>query len=156
MILQKTASAFLAAMLLSGMFLVTIAQPVQADIIGAEECFPAVLMLRGSGEKRIIKEGSNNVIYTKEMNGELVPFIETNGYEGEMLSKLTQHFTDQTNPVQTVSKTRFIGVDYEALDVFPDLETGAVTLENSVAIKSIRMAHHVIKYQDSTLREIKL
>lgn len=147
MILHKTVSVLLVAMILSGMFAIAIAQPVQADAIGSEECFPAVLMLRGSGETNIIKDGSGRHRYTKEINGN--PFIETNGYEGPVLQKLIQSFVNQTNPIQTVSKTRFIGVDYEALDVFPDLETGAVTLENGVAIKSARMAHHVIKYQNS-------
>lgn len=57
--------------------------PANADVIGQEECFPAVLMLRGSGEDSI-DDGVIGVKNYEDSDEKTV--IRTNGHEGEKLS----------------------------------------------------------------------
>lgn len=113
-----------------------------AEIIENEECLPAILMLRGSGEALADGTIDGEKIYSNKSNS--TSYIKTNGAEGEKISKLIQPFVDDTDPSQTVSKARFIGIDYPALPVFPDYDKDDSAL--TVALKS---THHFVKYPKS-------
>lgn len=98
------------------------ASPAKADIVSSSECLPAILMLRGSGEARIGDQDTKDItktldykIYRKSESSPVL--IKTNGYEGEQISQLLEGFTKQTNPSETISNVRFIGIDYDALAV---------------------------------------
>lgn len=119
------------------------AEKSYADVIEQDECFPAVLMLRGSGES--IDDGTingENFYYNENSPQNL--YIKTNGYEGDRISELIQAFVNKTDPIETVSKTRFIGVDYKALPVYPDYISN-----ESITSFSAKTILHMIAYQDS-------
>lgn len=113
-------------------------EKAQADVITEEECYPAVLLIRGSGEG--VKP---DIVYSK--NG--IDLIKTNGHEGRKLGQLLTEFVNNTDPATTTSKTRFIGIDYPALDVFPT-DTQAYNAGNLKA-KGVAIATHIMNYQDS-------
>lgn len=118
----------------------------QADVVGETECFPAVLMLKGSGEGIHDGEPVTPREYYKsdDISNTLV---STNGHEGNVLSKLLEAFVNETNPADTVSKVRFIGIEYPALPVFPEFVEGedvsVYTLNAAIGIS------HVIQYDAS-------
>lgn len=132
-----------------GLIIVT-PYPAQADVVGPEECFPAVLMLRGSGE--VLADDA-------EYNPASMPdttFIETNRKEGGTISRLLQAFVNQTDPAKTVSKVRFIGMNYPALDVEPpstpvDIApiAGGGDPAPSVLMNSVLLMNHIVNYDDS-------
>lgn len=102
-----------------------------ADVIGENECFPAVLLIRGSGETPII----DNVYYKNDDTSN--PLMQTNGHEGQKLHQLLLYFTKKTDPAKTTSKTRFIGVDYPALDVFPtDVLSNTESKDDNIRLNS--------------------
>jgi len=113
----------LLALTLSSLFIATLFVALQipvlasADPIGREECYPAVLLLRGSGEAPV-PDLENAYIPANSTTGE--PFIDTNGYEGETIQKLLQAFVDNTNPAETVSRVRFIDIYYPAFQMFDE------------------------------------
>jgi hypothetical protein len=116
-----------------------------ADVIAEDECFPAVLMLRGSGE--------TVTPLTYRPVGSTADFLKTNGNEGPILSGLLQEFVNETNPAETVSKVRFIGIDYPALPVIPEIPkalTSATTPESTAAlVYSLAWMNHIIQYNSS-------
>lgn len=129
-----------------------------ADPIEEDECFPAVLMLRGSGEKPIgvspnWKSGDPVNPFNYHTGSD--PLITTNGHEGPTLFMALNSMVHQTNPADTVSRLRFIGIDYPALAVEPpkqilpdtsglDAETaGAVTAAAAVKNAAADIDHYV-------------
>lgn len=128
----------------------TIPIPAQADVIQKEECFPAVLMLKGSGEGIVDGEPVTEKNYIPSNSTTQEPFIHTNGHEGAVLGKLLKAFVDQTDPAKTVSKVRFIGIEYPALDVFPvipDIPDASASIKSIVAAQA--WANHIVKYNES-------
>lgn len=119
-----------------------------ADTINSNECYPAVLMLRGSAEIKVSDDNSEYMEYNKDMES---TYIKTNGLEGQTISELVQSFVNQTNPSQTVSKVRFIGIDYPALTTNPTIPENDPNLslaENST-LKATAAIDHLINYHDS-------
>lgn len=119
------------------------------NIVTEDDCLPAVLLFRGSSEDPQAEPGKPPIVpdpkkYYQEVNGQESHFITTNHYEGLVIEKLLTSFVNQTDPAFTVSKTRFIGVKYEALPVFPSLDS-----EESLIKQGITIGHHVVKYQNS-------
>lgn len=124
-----------------------------ADIIQPDECFPAVVMFRGSGENKVADDNSEIKTY-KDINERVI--LQTNGYEGETIERLLDVFSKQTNAQETVSRTRFIGVDYPALPVPPDFPepilsgtNPLIDIANNTAIRSLYLKNHILAYQDS-------
>jgi hypothetical protein len=122
-----------------------------ADTVGESECFPAILMLRGSGEDPTSGEYS-----PKDSPG--TQFINTNGYEGDTLGELLQAFVNKTDPDETVSKVRFIGIKYPALPIppepinLPDTDSdvsNASTAGAEAALNSILYSNYLLLYNDS-------
>ena len=58
------------------------APPAVADPIGSEECFPAVLMLRGSGEEKTDRANSLGYALYPSGTTSTMAQIHTNGCEG--------------------------------------------------------------------------
>lgn len=85
--------SFLSSLLVFSSILVWSPSMVHADVIQEDECFPAVLILRGSDEARLEEERRS---YLNSSNG--LEYLKTNGYEGEILSRLLQAFVDETDP----------------------------------------------------------
>lgn len=119
------------------------------NIVSEGDCLPAVLLFRGSDEFPQSESGYPIEVpipkdYYQEKDGKETHFITTNRYEGNTMGDLLTAFVNQTNPALTVSKTRFIGVKYEALPVFPSLNS-----DDSLIQQGVRVGHHAVKYQDS-------
>lgn len=104
---QRLFAYVVAVSLLATFNVVQAEQAAQAEPIGGTECFPTVLMLRGSGQPSL-----GETTYAK--TGTNDPLIKTNGHEGETLSRVIQNFVDQADPAKTISKLRFVGIDYDA------------------------------------------
>jgi hypothetical protein len=125
--------------------------PAYADVLEENECFPAVLMLKGSGEG--IDENQNPVqetIYKPEGSG--IPYIKTNGHEGATLGRLLQSFVNTTDPAKTVSKVRFVGIQYPALPVIPatvNPENTDFTDAQIAAMDGAIWINHIIQYNES-------
>jgi len=144
-------SLFITALLSVG--LLSVPEEAVADVIGEEECFPAVLLLKGSGEGGI-PDPSNpgdsipvaSTTYSPNHSPEL-DYIHTNGHEGRVLSLLLQSFVNQTNVEETISKVRFIGIEYPALPVFPKFPDMSAT--NAIPIASAIIANHLVTYDNS-------
>jgi hypothetical protein len=135
----KRVCAGVAAIPLLAASLVVVAPTVaHADVIGEEECYPAVLMLRGSAETQLPLGEDEKVTY---LSGQGVPYVKTNGFEGPVLSRAIDALVRQTNPVETVSKLRFIGIDYPAAPVLPPVEITST-------IGSLTIGH-LVDYEDS-------
>ena len=113
----------------------------KAAVIGEFECFPAVLMLRGSDEHTLKDNEGNTPVYKK--NG--FDQVATNGNEGETIGRLLSEFVSKTDPTETVSKVRFIGVEYDALSV-PGLP---VTNGAQGDKQSLDIFDHLLKYDES-------
>lgn len=121
---------------------------VHADTVKPDECFPAVLLFRGSGESKITDVNNNEIKTYYNSNGNTV--VQTNGYEGGKIGRLLENFALRTNAQETVSKTRFIGVDYPALPVLPDFQIGDdYNALDQLKIRAIRSMEHISAYQDS-------
>jgi hypothetical protein len=123
-----------------------------ADTINKNECFPAVLMLKGSGEG--IGENGEPVKADEyfPQNSPGTKFIDTNGHEGLRISRLLQEFVNKTDPAKTVSKVRFVGIEYPALPVFPEMPdfTGSgLDATQQAVFKSAILAKHIIDYNES-------
>lgn len=119
-----------------------------ADVIQPNECFPAVLMLKGSGEGEFVNPNGADYTPSNSTNGE--SFIHTNGHEGPVLGKALQAFVNQTNPADTVSKVRFIGIDYPALPVAPTIPDMPGVPENTKAVIAAGIwTNHIMAYNDS-------
>lgn len=125
--------------------------PANADLINEEECFPAVLMLRGSGEQKVENITPLPAGVKDYRNKDQETIIRTNGYEGSLISGLLKKFALETKPADTVSKTRFIGIDYPAAPVFPSyLSPIDVPNPSTFAIASaITTIGHLMLYNDS-------
>lgn len=123
-----------------------------ADVIGPAECFPAVLMLKGSGEG-VSESGVPVSTTVYSPNNDLTrPFIKTNGHEGERIGNLLKAFVNKTDPAKTVSKVRFIGIEYPALPVvpeMPDFTNSGLTAAQQAVVKSAIWADHIIAYNES-------
>lgn len=101
--------------LLAGFAVSHATEAAYADPITEEECFPAVLMLRGSGETEVPVAERN---YPQGSTGSDV-LIKTNGAEGPTLARALEALVAEADPAETISKLRFVGIDYPALDVNP-------------------------------------
>lgn len=140
--------AFISTVFISSILATLIvATPAQADVVGEEECFPAVLMLKGSGEGTGTN-GSPVGVKIYKPAGTDTPYIKTNGHEGAVLGGLLEAFVNKTDPSKTVSKVRFIGVKYPALPVYPNtLKTDNAAL--NAAVNSVILTKHVVDYNES-------
>lgn len=119
-----------------------------------EACTPAVLMLRGSGEEALPTNPEDQVEYKPSGHSEVDPYIVTNGEEGEVIARLVQKFVDKTydNGTEnlTVTKVRFIGVKYDSLPVFPELDFSLSTLTLFGQIDtSSKIISHIFNYDAS-------
>jgi hypothetical protein len=122
-------------------------EQASADVISEEECFPAVLMLKGSGEGK----GAQKTDYYSKNSSSNVPFITTNGHEGPVLGRMLKAFVDDTKPAETVSKVRFIGIKTPSLPVeptIPKLNDDADPAAKGLLISSIWI-NHTIQYDES-------
>lgn len=155
---RKYFSSVLTLVILGSSFLMppATADDSSAQIVQPDDCLPAVLMLRGSDEY----PRPTNIDPSKENGGiekwqyktsiDNTTFIETNNYEGQKFRELLQPFVDQTNPALTVSKVRFIGIDYEALDVLPNYGgLDELSLKNKITAVGAITGVHAVKYQNS-------
>jgi hypothetical protein len=137
-----------------GITLLTVPTSAVANLVGEEECRPAVLMLKGSGEG-INNEGEEVVekIYENKNSENHGEYIKTNGHEGAVISKLLQAFVNETDPEETVSKARFVGIKYPALPVSPDLleipDSSDASYASVLLQNSISWTEHLIKYNES-------
>lgn len=94
-------------------FIIFIPSSASAALTGRYDCLPAVLMLRGSGEP--VKPGLTS--YSKTNGITETKYFETSGSEGDIISRLLQNFANQADPIKSVSKVRFVDINYPALDV---------------------------------------
>jgi fibronectin type 3 domain-containing protein len=139
--------------LLSSIFIPT--GSAKATTLYPDDCAPAVLMLRGSGEGALETDEYNHREYVPTDNPEADPYIVTNGQEGPVIGRLVRKFVDKTyeNGTEnlTVSKVRFIGVDYDSLAVFPELNDYASAGAGSFGAidNAARIISHIIKYDAS-------
>lgn len=147
--LRKLGIVVISALLLS----LLVISPANADPIEEDECYPAVLMLRGSGEgslpleQRSYKNSSGNIL------------IETNGFEGERIGLALDELSKTTDPAETISKLRFIGIDYPALPVPPEYPekpalTGNLDIDGGIvavwrAQVAVKTVEHFFSYLSS-------
>lgn len=130
----------------------------QATTLYPDDCAPAVLMVRGSGEGALATNSNGEREYIPSGNPEADPYIVTNGQEGEVIGRLIRKFVDKTyeNGTEnlTVSKVRFIGVDYESLPVFPELNDYASVGAGAYGAidNAARIISHIFNY-DSSYRD---
>lgn len=114
-----TSIALIASLLSSS---TAFATPPEVELPNDTDCTPAVLMLRGSDEK-VLTDDITHLPGQNYLNlAETKTRIRTNGAEGPVISRLLTSFAKSTNPDETVSKVRFIGIDYTAAPVFPDMQ----------------------------------
>lgn len=74
--------------------------------------------------------------------------VHTNGYEGEVISRLLRNFVARTDSSKTISKVRFVGIQYPALPVLPELNNSSAPLEQASANSMILMSH-LMTYDNS-------
>lgn len=115
-----------------------------ADTVDDESennCLPAILFLRGSGEG--LDEEGNKDIDPKDYIpiGSNVASFSTNGHEGPVLERLLDKYVNETTITDVGSKVRFVGIDYPSEPVFPMLQFG----EHQV----ITYFKHIITYYGS-------
>lgn len=114
-------------------------------------CKPAILFLKGSGEG--IDEGIPVTPQEYEVNGASNRIIATNGHEGKVLSQLINHFANETSIPNIENTVRFIGIEYDALPVFPEVETYNYMVANPLINTGVpyvlTFADHIIKYYES-------
>jgi len=123
----------------------------QADVLQEDECFPAVLMLKGSGEGDT-KDGPVEPRPYATLSSPSTDYIQTNGHEGAVISNLLEAFVNETNPAKTVSKVRFIGIKYPALPVIPatiNPENTSFTDAQIAAMDGAIWINHIIQYNES-------
>lgn len=154
----RATSILLSSILASSLLFV--APDARSETIGEAECYPAVLLLRGSGEQKVVsdKSESERSNYPKDSN-DANALISANGYEGSKLSELLEEVTKQPD-IQTISRLRFIGVDYSALAVAPTISAPPSThnlaspdasgiLNAWIAQSSVETVKHYLNYSDS-------
>lgn len=134
-ILDKIIPTLLLSTLIGSILVSMSPDSAKADVVKQEECLPAVLMLRGSGESRVGDQDNRyphdpqKILDYKTYTKGGKEYVRTNGYEGRKLSQLLKVFVEQTDPRKTTEKVRFIGVDYPSLEV-PFMAGAETQLEN--------------------------
>lgn len=134
-------------LIISGSLITLPKTTANADVISDIECFPAVLLLRGSGEDQIMPNTGNKNVNFPSSSSDNNALFNTNGFEGNRLNLLLDSFSKKANSSSAISKLRFIGVDYPALAVFPSLstppDTTGMDLEQAEIVNNAWMTQNV-------------